>query len=63
VDAHLADQLVPFCALASIESGFTCPAISLHLATVAWVVEKFLRVRIHLEAGRPARVRIIPATC
>ena len=62
VDEHLADQLVPFCALASAESTFTCPAISLHLATVAWVVEQFLPVRIHLEAGRPVRVRIIPAT-
>jgi RNA 3'-terminal phosphate cyclase (ATP) len=61
VDEHLADQLVPFCALASTESTFTCPAISHHLATVAWVVEQFLPVRIHLDAVRPARVRITPA--
>jgi RNA 3'-terminal phosphate cyclase (ATP) len=59
VDAHLADQLVPFCALAAAPSTFACPAISLHLATVAWVVEQFIPVRIHLEAGLPARVRII----
>jgi RNA 3'-terminal phosphate cyclase (ATP) len=62
VDEHLADQLVPFCALANAESTFTCPGISLHLATVAWVVEHFLPVRIRLDAGRPARVRITPAT-
>jgi RNA 3'-terminal phosphate cyclase (ATP) len=61
VDDHLADQLVPFCALASSASTFTCPAISLHLATVAWVVEQVVPVRIRLEAGRPARVRIAPA--
>jgi RNA 3'-terminal phosphate cyclase (ATP) len=62
VDAHLADQLVPFCALAAAASTFTCPAISLHLETVAWVVRQFLPVRIQLEARRPARVQIIPTT-
>jgi RNA 3'-terminal phosphate cyclase (ATP) len=62
VDEHLADQLVPFCALANTESTFTCPAISRHLATVAWVVEQFLPVHICLEARQPARVRITPAT-
>ena len=62
IDEHLADQLVPFCALAHDESTFTCPAISPHLATVAWVVEQFLPVRIRLESREPARVRIAPAT-
>jgi RNA 3'-terminal phosphate cyclase (ATP) len=62
VDEHLADQLVPFCALAGAASTFTCPAISSHLTTVAWVVEQFLPVRVHLEATRPPRVRIVPAT-
>jgi RNA 3'-terminal phosphate cyclase (ATP) len=61
VDGHLADQLVPFCALAQAESTFTCPAISGHLTTVAWVVEQLLPVRVHLEALQPARVRITPA--
>jgi hypothetical protein len=32
-----------------------------HLRTVAWVVERFLPVRIALEDGRPGRVRIVPA--
>jgi RNA 3'-terminal phosphate cyclase (ATP) len=62
VDDHLADQLLPFCALAGTESVFTCPTISHHLATVAWVVEQFLPVRIRLEARRPARVHVTPAT-
>lgn len=58
VDERLADQLVPFLALATADSDVTCPAISSHLATVAWVVEQFLPVRIELAAGPPARVRI-----
>jgi RNA 3'-terminal phosphate cyclase (ATP) len=62
VDEHLADQLVPFCALAGVESTFTCPSVSLHLTTVAWVVEQFLPVRIRLDAVQPARVRITPLT-
>ena len=61
VDEHLADQVVPFCALANTESTFTCPTISPHLVTVAWVVEQFLPVRIRLENLRPARVRITPS--
>ena len=62
VDEHLADQLVPFCALAQAESTFTCPVISAHLTTVAWVVEQFLPVRVRLDALQPAQVRITPAT-
>jgi RNA 3'-terminal phosphate cyclase (ATP) len=62
VDEHLADQLVPFCALADAESAFTCPALTPHLTTVAWVVEQLLPVRVRLEAARPACVRITPAS-
>lgn len=60
VDAHLADQLVPFLALASSPSSFTCPALSPHLRTVAWTVQQFLPVRIEFGEGRPARVAITP---
>jgi RNA 3'-terminal phosphate cyclase (ATP) len=52
VDAHLADQLVPILALARGGSSYTCPVISPHLRTVAWVVEQFLPVRITLHDGR-----------
>jgi hypothetical protein len=31
-----------------------------HLATVAWVMEQFVPVRIGLEAGPPARIEITP---
>jgi RNA 3'-terminal phosphate cyclase (ATP) len=60
VDQHLADQLVPFLALAAAPSSYTCPAVSGHLATVAWVVEQFAPTRIAVNAGRPTRVRITP---
>jgi RNA 3'-terminal phosphate cyclase (ATP) len=61
VDDHLADQLVPILALATTPSRFTCPTVSSHLETVAWVVEQFLPVRVTLAAGAPARVEIVPA--
>ncbi len=61
VDEHLADQLVPFLALAGDGSAFTCPAVSLHLRTVAWVVQQFVPVRLALEDGPPARVEISPS--
>jgi RNA 3'-terminal phosphate cyclase (ATP) len=60
VDAHLADQLVPFLALASSPSSFTCPTLSPHLKTVAWTAQQFLPVRIELGEGCPARVAITP---
>ena len=53
VDEHLADQIVPFLALAGEPSSFTCPRVSRHLETVAWVVEQFLPVDVRLEVGRP----------
>jgi len=60
LDEHLADQIVPFLALAGAPSTFTCPAISSHLRTVAWVVDRFLPGRVVLDDGRPARVRVVP---
>ncbi|MBI2160351.1 MAG: RNA 3'-phosphate cyclase [Candidatus Rokubacteria bacterium] len=60
VDAHLADQLVPFLALAASPSSFTCPTLSPHLQTVAWTVRQFLPAGIELGEGRPARVAIAP---
>lgn len=61
VDDHLADQLVPFLALARAGSTFTCPTLSGHLRTVAWAVQQLVPARIELEDGRPARVRVRPA--
>jgi RNA 3'-terminal phosphate cyclase len=60
IDDHLADQLVPFLALISGHSVYSCPTISPHLRTVAWVVERFLPVHIGLHEGSPSRVEITP---
>ena len=35
-------------------------AISEHLRTVAWVVERLLLTRVSFDEGPPARVTIIP---
>ena len=58
IDTHLADQLLPFCALARQPSRFTCPALSPHLETVAWIVERFLPVRVRFDPGPPAVVEV-----
>ena len=60
VDQHLADQLVPFLALSTSASAYTCPTLSQHLRTVAWVVEQFLPVQIRLHDSAPARVEVTP---
>lgn len=60
VDQHLADQLVPFLALSTSASTYSCPTLSQHLTTVAWVVEQFLPVQVRLHEGTPARVEVIP---
>jgi RNA 3'-terminal phosphate cyclase (ATP) len=60
VDDHLADQLVPFLALARSPSDVRCPLLSPHLESVAWVVEQVLGARVELDAGPPARVRVTP---
>ena len=60
LDMHLADQLLPFLALAAGPSSFTCPAVSAHLETVAWVVQQFVPVAITLHGRPPARVTITP---
>jgi RNA 3'-terminal phosphate cyclase (ATP) len=60
VDEHLADQLLPFLALARTPSAYSCPAITAHLETVAWVIGQFLPARIDLGGGRPALVTITP---
>jgi RNA 3'-terminal phosphate cyclase (ATP) len=62
VDEHLADQLLPFLALADTPSAFTCPRVSGHLEAVAWVVGQFLpAARIEWTDGVPARVHVTPA--
>ncbi len=61
LDEHLADQVLPFLALASTPSAYTCPTVSSHLATVAWVVGRFVPAHVELTPGPPARVAVTPA--
>jgi RNA 3'-phosphate cyclase len=50
IDPHLADQIVPFVALAKGNSSFTTTGITEHLLTNLWVVQHFLDTTI-LRAG------------
>jgi RNA 3'-terminal phosphate cyclase (ATP) len=46
LDPHLADQIVPFIALAKGKSSFTTSRVTEHLLTNLWVVGRFLDVKI-----------------
>ncbi|MGA9189137.1 MAG: RNA 3'-terminal phosphate cyclase [Methanosarcina sp.] len=48
VDMHLADQLIPYMALAG-NSSYTVREISPHTATNIWVTEQFLDVKFRIE--------------
>ncbi len=48
VDVHLADQLIPYMALAG-NSSYTVREISPHTATNIWVTEQFLDVKFRIE--------------
>ncbi len=60
VDFHLADQLVPYLALATGTSEFTTSRITRHLITNIWVVKQFVNVDIKVEGneGEAGSVRI-----
>ncbi|HEX9912119.1 MAG TPA: RNA 3'-terminal phosphate cyclase, partial [candidate division Zixibacteria bacterium] len=62
VEEHLADQLIPFLALAQDESNFSVSRISQHLLTNIWVVQQFLSVKIIVEGkeNQPGKIKIIP---
>jgi RNA 3'-terminal phosphate cyclase (ATP) len=61
IDPHLADQLVPFMALAKGDSSFTTTQISEHLVTNLWVLQHFLEVKILRsgERGNSGRVEFL----
>jgi RNA 3'-terminal phosphate cyclase (ATP) len=48
VDMHLADQLIPYMALAG-NSSYTVRELSLHAATNIWVTEQFLDVKFRIK--------------
>ncbi len=49
VDRHLADQLLPYVALAESTSVYRVPAITDHMASSCWLVEQFLGVVVTLQ--------------
>ena len=63
VDPHLADQLIPYLALADGKSTFTVSKITKHLLTNLWVVRQFLQTKISVEGeeGGEGRVVVRPA--
>lgn len=61
IDPHLADQLVPFMALAKGNSSLTTTQMTDHLLTNLWVTNHFLEVKIQKWGGkgRPGRVEFL----
>jgi RNA 3'-terminal phosphate cyclase (ATP) len=53
VEEHLADQLVPYLALAQGPSELLVQRISSHLRTNLWVVEHFIKRKIQLDEEGP----------
>jgi RNA 3'-terminal phosphate cyclase len=60
MEPHLADQIIPYLALARGESRFTVSRITKHLLTNAWVVRQFLPAKIEIrgQVGRRGEVRV-----
>lgn len=63
LDAHLADQLVPYLALTGQHSSFTTAEVTRHLLTNLWVAETFgiCTCRVEGEEGSPGMVTITSA--
>jgi len=63
IDPHLADQLIPYLALAEGGATFTVSKISRHLLTNIWVVKQFLPTRFSVEGkeGEEGKVTIVPS--
>jgi RNA 3'-terminal phosphate cyclase (ATP) len=59
VDPHLADQLIPYLALAEGKSTFTVSKVTRHLLTNIWVVKQFLPTEISVEGQEGAKGKVI----
>ncbi len=55
VDRHLADQLIPYLALADGTSVYHVPEVTDHVASSCWLVEMFFNVAVELQ-GRTLSV-------
>jgi RNA 3'-terminal phosphate cyclase (ATP)/RNA 3'-terminal phosphate cyclase (GTP) len=49
VDSHMADQILPYMALADGKSTIIAPALTDHVKTNIWVIEKFLPVKFNIK--------------
>jgi RNA 3'-terminal phosphate cyclase (ATP) len=52
VDRHLADQVIPFAALAEGRSTFVLPSMTDHVEARLWLVEKILNARTEVQGKR-----------
>jgi len=52
VDRHLADQLIPYAALAKGESEFLIPQVTDHVEANLWLVEELLGAKYELSGNR-----------
>jgi len=55
VDRYVADQLIPFCAVAGGASEYVMPSVTEHVETNLWLVERILGARTNLD-GRCLRI-------
>jgi RNA 3'-terminal phosphate cyclase (ATP) len=55
VDRYMADQLIPFCAVACGASDYIMPTVTEHVETNLWLVERILHARTKLN-GRRLRI-------
>lgn len=62
LDPHLADQIVPYCALSKSASEFTTSRVTRHLLTNIWVVQRFTAAGISVEGkeGEQGRISVRP---
>jgi RNA 3'-terminal phosphate cyclase (ATP) len=51
-DRHLADQIIPFAALAKGRSTFLVPRITDHVEARLWLVERILKTRTEVQGNR-----------
>ena len=62
LDPHLADQIIPYCAVSENASEFTISRVTRHLLTNIWVVQQFTSALISVEGkeGEEGRIRVRP---
>lgn len=59
IDPYLADQIIPYTALAKGDSRFTTSKITRHLLTNVWVVEQFLPTRFQIDGQEGQKGKVI----